>query len=206
MKINTHTFLLNLIFLLLTMALPTTVLALLPSHECNFCHNIHGAPGFSLLNNAQIETLCLTCHGPAGISTLKADTHVGLTCMTCHTSHDNKQNWLGGTNLKLIGRNEDGSNIARINTPNNSIREVVFESRGDGKNVNEPTLHSFADADEDANAYYDGVCETCHNDTRHHCNEEPTNTGQCGLVHNTGDTCTRCHVHVDGLCPSQPCP
>ncbi len=186
------------------LAWPQETQALLPDHECGFCHSVHGAPGSPLLKDAQIEALCLSCHGPAGISTLKANTHVGQTCMVCHTPHDNRQNWLAGTNLKLIGRNEDGTGIARLNTPNNGIREVVFESRG--TNVGEPSLHSFADADEDGNGYKDGVCETCHNATKHHCNGEITNTGQCGQVHNRGKTCTNCHEHIDGLCPSRPCP
>ena len=78
---------------------------------------------------------------------------------------------------------------ARISTPNSAIRDVVFESRG--FDAGQPTLHSFADADQDGNGYYDGVCETCHTLTRYHRNTSGGNHN-----HNTGDTCVRCHPHA----------
>ncbi len=176
--------------------------ALNPSHQCPFCHDVHGATGFgALLNDSVVETLCLTCHGPGGVSVLKADVHADdpvtptfrITCRGCHEAHGNRNNWLGGTNLKLVGTWQDSTGLARILTPNSGIREVVFESRG--SDVSQPTLHSFADADEDGNGYYDGVCETCHTQTRNHRNNASGNH-----THNTGKTCTlKCHTHLDGF-------
>ena len=179
---------------------PSSAQALLPSHQCNFCHNMHGAPGFTLLNNAQAEALCLTCHGPGGISTLKADVHSNATprssyppfrisCRGCHDPHDNVANWMGGRNIKLVGSRQDATGLAKISTPNSGIRHVVFESRG--TSAGQPTLHSFADSDQDTNGYYDGVCETCHTLTGHHRNNAPD------LSHHTGDTCTKCHAHIN---------
>jgi len=178
--------------------------ALNPNHQCSYCHSVHGAPGPQLLNNTVVETLCLTCHGPAGISTLKADVHQNdsptqypafrITCTGCHDSHDNRPNWLGGTNLELVGRSQDGTGLAKIDTPNSGIRNTVFESRG--TNVGDPSLHSFADADEDGNGVYDGICEVCHTLTKFN-----RNNSSGGHKHNTGKTCTNCHAHVDYFLP-----
>lgn len=173
--------------------------ALNPGHgTCSICHSVHGAPGQSLTNEAVVEVLCLSCHGPAGISSLKADVHQNssgssypsfrMTCMVCHNPHDNMQNWLGGINLKSIGRKITGATYARISTPNSGIREVVFESRG--ASVGDPSLHSFADADQDGNGIYDGACEVCHTQTRFHRNNSSGNHS-----HQAGRTCTNCHAH-----------
>jgi predicted CXXCH cytochrome family protein len=178
---------------------PRNAQALIAGHSCNYCHNVHGAPGSTLLKEAQIETLCISCHGPAGISTLKAEVHLNdrnslypvfrITCRQCHDPHDNNGNWLGGRNLRLVGSRQDATGYARISTPNSAIRDVVFESRG--FDAGQATLHSLADADQDGNGYYDGVCETCHTLTRYHLN-----TAAGNHTHNTGDTCMRCHPHA----------
>lgn len=183
---------------------PRPARSLIASHECSFCHQLHGAPGFSLLKNPQIEALCLTCHGPGGPSTLKADVHTNdrnssfppfrITCRECHDPHDNRTNWLGGTNIKLVGIDVDGTGLAKIDTPNSGVRNVVFESRG--TDAGDPSLHSFADADEDGNGVYDGICEVCHTGTKFH-----RNNPSGGHSHNTGKTCTRCHEHVNTFNP-----
>lgn len=179
---------------------PREAASLATVHECNYCHNIHGAPGFSLLSTAQVEVLCLTCHGPTGISTLKADVHSNKTprssypdfrisCRGCHDPHDNVASWTGGLNIKLIGpRKEALTSYATVSTPNSGVRYVVFQSRGTDEG--QPSLHSFADSDQDGNSYYDGICETCHTLTGHHTNDAPD------LLHHTGETCTRCHLHT----------
>lgn len=184
---------------------PREARSLISSHtNCSFCHDMHGAAGVGLMTAPTAEAVCLSCHGPGGISILKADVHLNdrnssypvfrITCIQCHESHNNQPNWLGGTNIKTAGDDiiSGGTRFARINTPNSGIREVVFESRG--SDAGQPTLHSFADNDEDGNLYYDGVCETCHTLARFHRND-PSG----GHAHNTGETCTRCHAHVDNF-------
>lgn len=174
--------------------------ALLPGHDCAGCHTVHGASGFGQLLNADIvETLCLTCHGPGGASTLKADVHVNearseypafyVTCRDCHDPHDGLANWLGSVNIMAVGSAKDFTRLAKIPTINNGIQNVVFTSRG--TSVGELSLHSFADADEDLNGVYDGVCEMCHTLTKHH-----RNNPSGGHVHNAGKTCTECHSHA----------
>lgn len=175
---------------------------LIPDHtDCDFCHNIHGAEGLnSLTNEATAEATCLSCHGPGGSSSLKADVHrdggstFRFTCTVCHDSHNHQDNWQSGTNIKLIGRKQiDGGyySFAAINTPNNGIQNVVMESRGTDP-AGEPSLHSFADNDEDGNGVYDGICEVCHTETSFH-----RNNSSGDHTHYTGETCTRCHLHTD---------
>lgn len=171
-------------------------------HQCSYCHLLHGGQGPSLTNNADVEILCQTCHGAAGTSPLKAEVHTNtnqrksdydpftFTCTDCHNPHDNMFNWLGGINIGLVGADVDGSGLSRIQTPNSGIREYVFESRG--TNVGQPSLHSFADNDEDGNGYYDGACEACHTLAGHH-----RNNASGDHSHNLGKTCTQCHDHTD---------
>ena len=178
---------------------PGSTEALNPDHAgCSICHSLHGAPGQALTNELSVEVLCLSCHGPAGISTLKADVHQSrpsspypsfrLTCMDCHNPHDNLPNWVGGTNLKMVGRKISGNTNARISTPNSGVRDVAFESRG--SNAGGASLHSFADNDQDGNGVYDGVCELCHTLTRFHRNNSS------GIHrHQTGRNCVACHPH-----------
>lgn len=196
--------------------LPRLTLSLNPNHDCTFCHGLHSAPGSQLTRDADVEVLCLTCHGPAGISVLKADVHTNgfnsayppfnLTCMVCHTPHSEYPNYLGthfhseiggnvpGVNIKLVGRKLDSSGFARIQTPNSGIRDVVFEFRGrEASGVEE---HSFADNDTDGNGTWDLVCETCHTLTKFH-----RNNSSGGHNHNTGRTCPQCHEHVTNFIP-----
>lgn len=173
-------------------------------HQCASCHQLHGTTGFNrLLKQSVVEVLCLTCHGPAGISTLKAAVHknkarsnypaFSMSCRVCHDPHSiQKINWLGTTNIKQVGSKQDSTGFARILTPNSGIREVVFRSRGSG--AGQPTLHSFADGDQDLNGYYDGVCETCHTLAQNH-----RNTASGDHRHNRGKTCVNCHAHVNGF-------
>ncbi len=148
-----------------------------PNHECAYCHQLHGAPGQTLLVNTVVETLCLTCHGAGGVSTLKAAVHrdsaasFSKTCLDCHTPHSNPTNYLSGTNLKLINATIQSLNVA-------------LESRGLG--LSQPAPRSFADGD----ATYDGVCEVCHTTTKYH---RSTSAGYHG--HQQGGTCTACHRH-----------
>jgi len=170
------------------------------AHDCTFCHTTHTAPGPSLTIATDVEVLCLTCHGPAGTSPLKAAVHTNdnnsnydpfrITCTDCHDPHDGQSNWLGGVNIENVGPKDDATWLAKIPTPSRGLQDVVFESRGD--DAGEPTLHSFADDDEDGNGVRDGVCEVCHTQTKHH--RYDISSG-----HHTGETCTRCHAHVDGF-------
>jgi predicted CXXCH cytochrome family protein len=153
-------------------------------HVCTYCHDPHGGPNTANLLDEDVEVLCLTCHGPGGVATAKADTHEGHTCLDCHDKHLYVDHWLGGENLDTVGPEDPLTGLARILTPAGNLLDVVFESRG--TDAGEPSLHSFADDDEDGNGVYDGVCEVCHR-------EEGVDN------HNFGRTCTVCHDHGDGF-------
>ncbi len=177
-----------IVVLMLILITPQEVQALNPSHNCAFCHSLHGSQGGHLSKEAIDELTCLTCHGPAGSSTLKAETHQGQTCMICHDAHSSLPNAAGGTNIKLIGRDVDGTGLAKISTPNSGIRDVVFESRGTDATPPGLALHSFADGD----SVYDGACEVCHTATNFH-----RNNAAADHTHNVGKKCTNCHTHAD---------
>ena len=197
-------------FAIARLALATALLAsagaavaLNANHQCSYCHNLHG--GAVITPPAQQQAMCLTCHGPAGISVMKAAEHrnaqnssyptFNFSCRNCHDPHDSRQNWQGRANIKMVGVAVDSSGLAKIATPNSGNLQVIFESRG--KDVGQPTLHSFADNNEDrqstAGQAWDGVCEVCHTRTRFHRNNASSS-------HNTGRTCTaQCHTHAWGF-------
>jgi hypothetical protein len=183
--------------------------ALTQSHtDCNFCHALHGAQDGVLFNSAGgPETLCLSCHGPAGPENIsKVAIHNNSTseysafsysCVDCHGAHSYRYNWQGGLNANLVGRDSNdwpisalaGTYYTVINTPNSGIQNVVFEST--------TGLHSFADNNLDGFGGsglggYDGICEVCHTQTGHHTNSAPDNP-----PHYTGEDCTTCHSHVE---------
>lgn len=181
---------------------PGSTDALNPDHgTCSICHSSHSAPGQTLTNDAVVEVLCLSCHGPAGTATKKAEVHTNkdgssysffMTCPDCHDPHDHRGNWLGGTNLAQVGKKLDGTGDGMIPTPNSGDRYVVFESRG--TDAGGPSLHSFADNDEDGNTYYDGACEVCHTLTLNHRNNSSGNH-----AHYTGTNCIACHPHDENF-------
>ncbi|HJH28992.1 MAG TPA: hypothetical protein C5S51_04770 [Methanosarcinaceae archaeon] len=78
------------------------------------------------------------------------------------------------------------SNLYRIfeviNTPNSGPKDVIFTAY-EGPN-------SYADGD----TTYDGVCEVCHTETRHHQNDGDPDSDS----HYAGTNCIECHSHFDG--------
>lgn len=175
-----------------------------PVHDCTGCHGLHGSTGAQLTKASDIETLCLTCHGPSGTAT-RADVHRNdtggsavtyqfrFTCIDCHVPHDNVTNRLFGStdptyagatgvNIKLVR----GTLLDRLG----GSKEVVFESRGtDAGGV---ALYSFCDNDADGDGIRDAVCDVCHlatELTKHELNQWNSHN------HWPGRTCTTCHYH-----------
>lgn len=180
---------------------PPPAKALNPNHSCDTCHNLHSAPGQALSSYTVVEDLCLSCHGPAGTATKKAEVHTNkqsssysftMTCLDCHNPHDNRANHVGGTNIMMVGSRLDGTGNAMIATPNSGNRYVAFENRGsDADPPYDSSLHSFADGDEDNNGIYDGACEVCHTLAANHRNNNSGNH-----AHYTGTDCMACHSHT----------
>ena len=54
--------------------------ALLADHECSFCHDFHGNPGYSTLLIAEnSELVCLSCHTVSINDTAAAEVHANPT-------------------------------------------------------------------------------------------------------------------------------
>ena len=186
---------------------PGEALALNPNHQCSYCHVSHGAPGFSLLNQANqanailtAEVVCLSCHGPTGIATKKAAVHNTarsdwrrISCRECHDAHSNQTNYLSATNLKMVGYIRDPANltsgfatakIRRIDSNNQShtnaatIRDVRYENAGS-------LTWDFA-----VGANDNHICEVCHS-TENFANHR----GQ----DRRGTRCVQCHPHSNGF-------
>ncbi len=94
-----------------------------------------------------------------------AEYHHVNGCTSCHNF-----NKFGSSNFYLISD--------QMQTPNSGVKPVIFTALT-GPN-------SFADGD----AVYDGVCEVCHTQTRHHRNDGSDNS-----AHFDGENCIACHTH-----------
>lgn len=99
MKSLTSTLLLAIVLLLPS----DNAHALLPTHECGYCHSLHGSDtGFVPRSDpVNIEVLCMGCHLTANGTTAAVQPHRGegsypehySTCTDCHEVHDNMPNW-----------------------------------------------------------------------------------------------------------------
>ena len=171
------------------------------NHDCSFCHGVHGGDATQLLANPVVESLCLSCHGPGGPATIKADIHTNdtgnscctpfrVSCRDCHDPHSNQINWRGGTNLMLMRDSVAWPRDTTIKRP------VTFESRG--TNVGDPEFRSYCDGTGEGGVW-DRVCDTCHDPTvNRHKYTDPGNHN-----HQVGRTCTRsgCHEHATAFNP-----
>lgn len=150
------------VFVLITMAAwtlaPRDAEALLPTHQCAFCHSLHGsssASSFVPLNSpTNLEVLCLGCHLTANGATDAVQPHrtgsgyaeFYVTCSDCHNIHDNMQNWrfgdpshadghadvTTGVNVKMIGTQDpDGlTPYAVIRTREKDFNQNGIPDRG----------------------------------------------------------------------------
>jgi len=159
--------------------------ALLADHDCAFCHILHGAPGFDLLNQVTVEAVCLSCHAvsindtaaaavhnPAGVA---SDQPGYITCRECHDHHDNYINANGNPNIMLIGIRKDPVTGEQFNAA--VIREELPTGFGPYREV---IFEDLSDFNIDGNYPGPGVCQICH---------DPH--------HNLGATCIDCHAGGD---------
>lgn len=167
-----------------------------PSHDCSFCHDLHGGVGFALNTQATIEATCLACHNGgdplAPVVTIHENkpgssyAPFAMSCADCHSPHNDRDtdNEDGGKNLRLIN--------GTIATPASGDRAVVFE------NLQGPSNGTMADGD---TLDLDGVCEVCHTQTLNHRGILPGTASN----HSHGPAkarCTGCHPHDDKFAPA----
>ena len=157
--------------------------ALLADHECSFCHDFHGNPGYSTLLIAEnSELVCLSCHTVSINDTAAAEVHNPLalasnqpgyiTCRECHDAHSSS-----GSNIKLVGYKRDAQNWSSSFTIP-GIRKELPSTVGLTYNVVTYTGPTDFNIAGDST----GACETCH---------DP--------YHNEGNDCTQCHSHSGGF-------
>lgn len=157
--------------------------ALLANHDCSFCHDFHGNPGYSQLLIAEnSELVCLSCHTVSINTTSAAEVHnpLGLasdqpgyiTCRECHDAHSSS-----GSNIKMVGYKRDAQNWSE-SFPAPGIRKELPSTVGLTYNVvtyTGPTDFNIAGATV-------GACEACHI-----------------VNHKVGKDCTLCHGHSAGF-------
>jgi hypothetical protein len=155
------------------------------THNCDFCHDVHGGvtSGTSALNrNADIELMCVTCHGDGGIgytigpndttavSTITAAVHdhpnyttyPAVSCWQCH-GHGSD----AGSNLSLIR--------SSIDLAQGGTGTVTFTANASGSD--------FTGAE--------GICTVCHT--------EPGPAANSAAPGHQSAACSSCHQHSDGF-------
>lgn len=163
--------------------------ALMSDHECAYCHSLHGAPGFTLLNQTSAanlvltaEVVCLYCHGPGGSSSLQADIHRSdipgatnnrISCIECHDAHDHQQNSNGVDNLNMVLKTITAMSPALVD-----INVIFFDNV-----YSDDNSHDYSKPDGT------GVCQVCHTLTSRQRNDG------FGEGHQRGALCTSCHPH-----------
>lgn len=174
---------------LLAILLPAAALALMPDHQCAFCHDLHGAAANPLLGESNAELVCDSCHAPGAtgnnVSSLKATVHTGLsfpsnriTCLGCHDPHDYQPK------DSNPGRDPDQNLDLVLRT----ITVMPF-----------PVTAVFTDTDYTDGSYDyadgsgDGICQVCHTLTSRQRNDGS------GSVHQLGNNCMSCHPHSNGF-------
>ncbi len=186
-----------LVAMVLLMSDSGSASALMSDHECAYCHSLHGAPGFTLLNQPSeanlvltAEMVCLSCHGPDGDSSLTADVHTNggtsfpsnrISCIECHDAHDHQQNVNGVDNLNMV--------LETI-TVMTSLDPTGFPNDIDAV---------FADKDYSDGSYdyskpdASGICQVCHTLTNYQRNDGYKSG------HQAGNDCMSCHPHWKGF-------
>ncbi len=165
---------------------------------CNYaCHVLHGAGGSTLVGGSNAQTLCLSCHGPGGTSTLKAAIHrpAGLlpgdiTCLECHNPHADRDNVEGALNDKLVGFQYDYNAYPVVAYALASIRQETTSGLGAVNNV---VFQTAADFSRPAG---NGPCQICHA-------AGPVAGTGAFANHAWGTDCSVCHLHGDGFAKHQ---
>lgn len=156
--------------------------------NCNQCHILHSGPGSNLLHAVNSETVCMSCHDGSVTGAPEVNIHETTdtvflaSCIDCHDTHSNKDNYEGGVNVSMVGFStalaEDSyAKIISNNDDDGEYFNVAFEEdrefwrsnpRTDGRNGRR-------------------VCQVCHD------------VPEFGM-HPMNDDCTaNCHKHSDGF-------
>jgi hypothetical protein len=160
---------------------------------CTSCHAITGQGGVSTIvipRGAEQERICKTCHNPDGIASGMSNVanHIvngGTTIIECSSCHDpHLQNTVKDPHTGITAPNLSLIRSSAINI-DNTLDALVFQETPDHLAFSE------------ANAPWNGICQSCHTQTNHH-----TNDNSADHEHEIGSNCTGCHSHGSGFMPS----
>ncbi len=138
--------------------------ALLPTHDCGFCHSLHGSDTGFVPRSDQVsmEVLCLGCHLTANGNTDAVQPHRSddggsyprhyITCTDCHEVHDNMPNWRlndpnHATHDDSLGR--DGTDVPLAGWPVGVNTKMVGREDPDGTTPYAIIITREADYDKD---------------------------------------------------------
>ena len=169
----------SMVFLLLLAIAP--IASALEYHlNCDQCHILHSAPGSHLTYEVNSETMCMSCHdgsvsGAPEVFVHEDDDELFATCVECHKTHNDEENYEGSVNISLVRISISDNNPDDIGF--NEYFNVAFDSsrefwrsspRTDGNNGRR-------------------ICQVCH--TVPTFGNHPTNT----------DCTANCHTHANGF-------
>ena len=161
--------------------------------ECLDCHALgSGELGVSKARGTEQELLCKSCHNPTGPASTMTDVGLHITgggttivdCGSCHSVHyqqitiDPHAGGATAPNLSLVR----GDTAAYIP---GALEPAIFQVKPD---------HFFFAA---GSAPYNGICQSCHQNTAYHRND-----GTGDYSHGGGAACTECHGHKSGFAGS----
>lgn len=201
--------------------LSASAYALLPTHDCGFCHDLHGSDTGFVPRSDQVsmEVLCMGCHLTANGATDAVQPHRTddgsgyaehyITCTDCHEVHDSMPNWRlndpnHATHDDSLGR--DGTDIPLAGWPVGVNTKMVGREDPDGETPYAVIITR--EADFDKNGIPDrksAVTQTCDpaviNDCyvagkRHIIFENLDPPGKSAIVHGWAD------YNADGMQPS----
>ena len=184
------------VFSVLLLGATSAIAGIEPPHDssngidCLDCHALHeGTLGISKARNTDQELLCKSCHNPTGQASTMSD--IGLhsvnggativDCGSCHSVHfpatvtDSHPGGQTAQNLYLI-RGDTAKYVP------GAVEPAVFQVA--------PDHFQFAAG----NAPYNGICQTCHQNTAYYRND-----GTGNQTHNAGTDCSSCHAHKGGF-------
>lgn len=183
---NSKKYFTGAITLLLPLVLAAAANALDYHINCDQCHLLHSGPGSNLLYYVNSETVCMSCHDGSVSGAPEASIHETqdseflASCVDCHDTHKNRDNYEGGVNISMVGilyAGEDNAKIMSNDDDSGELFNVAFDASREFWRSSPRT-----DSDNGRR-----VCQVCH--TVPTFGMHPMNT----------DCTVKCHEHADGF-------
>jgi len=164
--------------------------------DCGVCHfgtgTSHG--NFTVPRDADQQAACETCHNDTGPASgkLNFSLHTGtkynadVDCGSCHEMHNNYD-------FTTTDTHSGGTTAANVEWFRSDTTMYVTGAL-------EPALlqaNTGFFAWNDANSPWNGACQTCHQNTDFHRNDN--SLGALSHDHNKDADCRTCHPHADGF-------